>query len=293
MKIGLLTDSKMINLPLMKLSAYHKKDQVEWFTNSFIQDDLDILYVSKVFEFSKLSQLAYYKGKQIIIGGTGYDYKFKNKKLIKLNNTFLDPKIENSQPDYSIYPNCDYSIQMFSRGCIRNCSFCIVPQKEGKIYPVDPINLNPKGNRIEIFDNNFFANPLWKSAIKLIKRWNQPINFHGIDLRILTEEQAKILSELKYLEGIHVGWDNPNEDLTKKFNLLFKYIKPYRITCYILIGYHSTEQQDLYRIKKLKEMKVVPFAMPFDKDNKYQNNFARWVNGFIYKNVEWKDYIKK
>lgn len=38
-------------------------------------------------------------------------------------------------------------------------SFCLVRNKEGYIRAVEPVELNPKGNWIEVLDNNFFANP--------------------------------------------------------------------------------------------------------------------------------------
>ena len=52
-----------------------------------------------------------------------------------------------------------FSLQFFSRGCIRKCPFCLVREKEGYIQTVEPVELNPKGKWIEVLDNNFFANP--------------------------------------------------------------------------------------------------------------------------------------
>ena len=48
--------------------------------------------------------------------------------------------------DYSIYPEYPFSLQFFSRGCIRKCPFCLVREKEGYIQTVEPVELNPKGN---------------------------------------------------------------------------------------------------------------------------------------------------
>ena len=55
--------------------------------------------------------------------------------------------------------NTYFSLQFFSRGCIRKCPFCLVREKEGYIQTVEPVELNPKGKWIEVLDNNFFANP--------------------------------------------------------------------------------------------------------------------------------------
>ena len=55
--------------------------------------------------------------------------------------------------------NNAFSLQFFSRGCIRKCPFCLVREKEGYIRAVEPVELNPEGKWIEVLDNNFFANP--------------------------------------------------------------------------------------------------------------------------------------
>ncbi len=41
------------------------------------------------------------------------------------------------------------------------------------IHPVEPVQLNPTGEWIEVLDNNFFANPEWKSAIDYLIKSGQ------------------------------------------------------------------------------------------------------------------------
>jgi len=161
-------DSKMVNLPLMKLAAWHKSqgDNAELF---FPLNNYDKVYISKIFDFTPMPMDVMCQ--DIELGGTGYDIARQ-----------LPPEIEACDPDYSIYLNCDYSIQLFSRGCPRHCKFCVVPRKEGGIRPVKRMALNPKGKRIEVLDNNFFASSMWQYAIDLLTYWDQPVNFHGIDL---------------------------------------------------------------------------------------------------------------
>jgi len=122
-KIGLVdVDSKIPNLALMKISAYHKGrgDEVGWYNPML---GYDLVYASKVFDFTP--DYAYYpKNTEIIKGGSGYSLKEE-----------LHEEIEKQYPDYSLY-HCDYAIGFVTRGCIRNCEFCIVPQKEGKIKQV-------------------------------------------------------------------------------------------------------------------------------------------------------------
>jgi len=63
------------------------------------------------------------------------------------------------------------------------------------------------------------------------------------------------------------------------------------LTAYVLIGYNTTPEQDLYRVMKLKEEGIKPFVMAYDKTNRYQKDFARWVNRkAIFETVKWEDY---
>ncbi|GMQ59788.1 hypothetical protein AN1V17_41880 [Vallitalea sediminicola] len=284
MRIGIVdVDSKMVNIALMKISAFHKKigDHVEWY-HPILSGKLDRVYVSKIFNFSD-DDLYLPTNCEIIKGGTGYDITSK-----------LPEEIENEiDIDYTIYPKCDYSMQFFSRGCIRNCPFCVVRQKEGYIYPVKPMELNPKGKHIEVLDNNFFANPNWREAAEQLLKLKQPVNFHGIDARIMTQEHAYYLNKIKRYKQIHIAWDDPRENLLPKLKDIIKYIKPYKIMCYVLIGFWSTPEEDFYRVTKLNELGISPFVMPYDKANRYQKNFARWVNHkAVFKSVRWEDYKK-
>lgn len=149
MNIGLIDvdGHNFPNYALMKISAYHKSigDTVEWADPMF--GEYDLVYKSKIFTFTP-DNMDVYECK-VLKGGTGYDIKSKLPDYIE-SHTMLD---------YTIYPQFNFSIQFLSRGCIRRCPFCLVREKEGYIYPVEPLNLNSKGEWIEVLDNNFFANP--------------------------------------------------------------------------------------------------------------------------------------
>lgn len=287
MKIGLIdvdghrnkkTGITFPNIALMKVSNYYKQlgHEVEHADFGYY----DKLYISKLFNFTPEIDKPLITSNEIHKGGTGYDIKKR-----------LPLDIEVCDPDYSVYPDCDFSVQFFSRGCIRNCSFCVVREKEGYIMPQKPMNLNPNGKHIEILDNNFFANPEWKSSIDYLLEKKQPVNMHGVDVRIMNEEQAFWLNKLKHLKQIHIAWDFPKIDLVPQITEMTKYVKPYKIMCYVLIGFNSTPEQDLYRVEKLRELKIDPFVMPFNKSDPYQKKFARWVNHkAIFKTVKWSEY---
>lgn len=152
MKIGLIDvdgHSHFPNLALMKLSAYHKAngDSVEWYD---IFGDYDIVYLSKVFTFTPDYLQVIGNAERVVRGGTGYNI-----------TTTLPREAEKIVPDYSIYPYIDKrtAYGFTTRGCIRKCKWCVVPKKEGSIYPyqdVDEIAVNGRDHLI-LLDNNILA----------------------------------------------------------------------------------------------------------------------------------------
>ena len=64
--------------------------------------------------------------------------------------------------------------------------------------------------------------------------------------------------------------------------------------CYVLIGYWSTPEEDLYRVMHLwDKYKIHAFVMPYDKFDPYQRSFARWCNNkIIFKSCSWDEYQK-
>lgn len=277
------------NFALMKISAYHKSigDEVEWAVPMF--GEYDVIYASKVFTFTPDFNKLEYHTKEWRLGGTGYDIRSK-----------LPPPIEECRlMDYSLYPQYPFSIQFYSRGCLRErrCAFCLVWAKEGEIQSVTPHQLNPNGQWIEILDNNFFANPNWREAAEDLLRIGQPVNFHGVDVRIMDEEQAEFLNKIKHKGSIHIAWDLPKIDLRPQLEAMIKYIKPYKITCYILIGFNSTKEEDLFRARTLKAMGIVPFAQAYRdfknkrKPTQYEKDFCRWCdNRYLFKKFDFMDF---
>ncbi len=119
------------NLPLMKISAYHKSrgDSVGWHNplTAWLNPP-DRVYMSKVFTFTPDYQHPV-NAQEIIRGGTGYSYPD--------GGAELPEEIEHIYPDYSIYfekiPEVKETAYGFlTRGCPRGCDFCIVGQKEGR-----------------------------------------------------------------------------------------------------------------------------------------------------------------
>ena len=104
MKVGIYCpdETGFPNYALMTISGYHKAkgDIVEWY-NPLWYDTYDKIYCSSCFDFSSKEYVA----DDMICGGTGFDKDIE-----------LPEKITNSEPDYSIYPDCDFSIIWFDIG---------------------------------------------------------------------------------------------------------------------------------------------------------------------------------
>lgn len=287
MRIGLIDvdGHNYPNYALMRIASYHKSigDKVEWL-DPF--SHYNKVYKSKIFTFTPDYE-GFIDAGEIECGGTGYDI---TKKLPIKIDTHIGL-------DYTLYPQHKFSIQFYSRGCIRSCPFCLVRQKEGDIHSVQPMPLNPQGEWIEVLDNNFFASPNWESAIADLKKTKQPIKFHGVDVRIMEKEHAQALNSLTLKGMVHIAWDLPKIDLTKKLKAVLKYIKPYKLCCYVIVGYNSTIEEDLYRLRTLKELKILPFVQPYrDYENKrkptqYEKDIARWANrAWLFRSIDFNDY---
>jgi hypothetical protein len=281
MMIGIYNlEPKYPNTALMQISSYHKAqgDEVELY-NHFEHDKYDKIYASSIFEWTDKK----YVTKDMIKGGTGFNVLSR-----------LPPEIEACDYDYSIFPHCNYSIVWFSRGCPRTCSRCVVPRKEGAIKPVDPKPLNPKGKFIIVNDNNFFANPEWRAAIKQLREWGQPCNIQqGIDYRNVFKEEVEAILSLNYKGQIYFAWDDPTDNPVPKIKQMIEWgIRPYRLACYVLIGEKTTEEDDLYRVETLRSLGVDPFAMIYNKKpDPNLKRFAKWVNRKqLFGSCKWDDY---
>lgn len=296
MRIGLIdVDSHNFpNLPLMKLSMYHKweGDNVEWYNND---RSYDLVYMSKVFTDSYTKD---YKGKiranRVIKGGTGYGLKDE-----------LSEEVEHCFPDYSIYSKDvtkDAAYGFLTRGCPRNCKFCIVSKKEGKkSRKVADLNEFWNGQKIiNLLDANLFACEEWESLVQQLIDSNSYIDFvQGIDIRLLNKEKVYALNWVK-TKMLHFAWDNPKEDLIPYFENFNKWtdVKSTSKKCvYVLTNFNSTLEEDLYRIYTLRDMGYDPYVMVYEKQTAPDEikRLQRWVNNrFIFKSCKnFYDYDPK
>lgn len=295
------------NLALMKLSSYFKSNNhdVSFLKLSkddkknilqgqmpFFKDEFDGILAACVFEENKeiANALIDYG---VIVGGTG----------LTLNpRCNLPAKIENLYPDYDLYNIKDVAYGFLTRGCPRNCPFCIVGKKEGSIsVKVADLNQFWNGQKtIKLLDPNLLACNEHMDLLEQLADSKAYIDFtQGLDARLITKENIEVLKKIK-VKAFHFAWDNPHDEKIKeKFLFIRKNFKlhPRYFTVYVLTNYWSNLKEDLDRIYWLRDNGLDPYVMIYDKPNapKEIKHLQRWVNNKIIFNTvdKFEDYDYK
>lgn len=129
------------NIPLMKLSAWHKKqgNSVVWyelFQHGFPKKPLERVYMSKIFSFTPDYEY-FVNADEVIKGGSGYCIELKDGREVynAENDGQLQPEIEHIYLDYSLYPELtkDTAYGFVSRGCPRGVSVLPCRSKGGEM----------------------------------------------------------------------------------------------------------------------------------------------------------------
>lgn len=305
MKIGLIDvdGHNFPNIPLMKLSAYHKAkgDHVEWY-QPLLTGHCDIVYMAKVFSFSR--DYGYpIDADQIIKGGTGYHIRLEDG-VEKWGgaDVCLPEEVEHMYPDYGLYRITDTAYGFLSRGCPRGCFFCHVKSKEGtKAHKVADLSEFWEGQKnIEICDPNILACPDSEDLLQQLADSKAKVNINqGIDARLLTENKIKLLRKI-HMKQYHFAWDQPKDEdkIVPKLRMFAEIKKTdlHNVIVYCLVNFRSTLEEDFHRIYTIREIGIQPYVMIYDKEHcdPVYRKMQRWVNApqIFWSTPRFEDYAR-
>lgn len=279
MKISLLTDAPKYNLALMKISAWHTLNGDSVSLNMPILSS-DYRYASILFEKNQNRFHADEYGGPAISG-------------------CLNPEFEKTKPDYNLYPHNKFSLGYTFRPCFNTCGFCKVPKMD---HPdVNHHSIwefhDTRFREICLLNNNTFQDPKWKETFEEI--WDEDltvIDENGYDLRLLDDEKAVALKKTKWKSKLHFAWDRMVDEPLILHGL--EILKRFRISnarLYVLIGYDTTREQDLYRCQKIVDFGFDPYVMPYTREGG-NGDFKRFIDTFMWRKYDtldlaWADYV--
>ncbi|MBQ1309990.1 MAG: radical SAM protein [Ruminococcus sp.] len=308
MKIGLYDADghKFPNLPLMKISAWHKSqgDSVEF---AVPLAEYDRVYVSRVFgdEYSKFEDFCF-NTKEIVYGGTGFAITIENGREVytKTKDTNLPYKIEHIYPDYSLYPTLtkNTAYGFLTRGCPNDCGFCIVSKKEGRISKkVADLSEFWRGqSHIKLLDANLLACKDKIDLLNQLAKSGAKVDFtQGLDARFITDEVADLLAGIK-IDKAHFAFDfMKNERAIIKGLQIFQQkctVRSREAIIYMLTNYDTTIKDDLYRVNAIRDLGFQPDVRIYRKSTapRVLRDLQRWCNNrFIFHSCDFMDYVPR
>lgn len=278
MQVSLLTDAPKHNYALMRVSAYHKAQGDTVVLNEPLNVCCDMSYGSWLFRQEYFTDL---------VGGTV-------KPLIKSR---LEDKFP-IKPDYGLYPDNDFSLGFTFEYCPRKCEFCVVPkQKPPKVHRSIWEFHNPKFSKICLLNNNTFADPQWRETFEEI--WDAQLTMvdeNGYDLRLLDEEKAEALKHTKFNGQIHFAWDLMDDEPSIVGGLKLAQECRLNAMVYVLIGFNTSREEDIYRCQVIHHFGFDPYPMPYNGGTKADRAFKRFVclryyrKGYRSMKEAWENY---
>ena len=270
-------------LGLLKLAAYHKMlgDTVEFIRGLEVaRCQPDRIYVTSLFTYAWRPvhrAISFYRGlyrqTPIILGGI---YATLIQEHARLSGAEVYPglnrDVEGLLPDYSLVPQFKASILISTRGCIRRCPFCAAPVLE----PFDPRItglksighlLHPGYKKAIFWDNNFLANPHWRSIVSELKERHLAVDFNqGLDGRLINKEVAEELRGLK-LEPIRLAYDTPGQrKLVRRAISLLEGVEfsKRQMIIYMMYNFEDTPGEFLDRLRDILEWGAVAYPMRYE-----------------------------
>jgi len=301
-------------LGLMKISTFHKLrgDGVVFHkgTRAAVRDQKwDTIYISTLFTYhwrTTIETIKFYQRAkhpcEIKVGGilaSLLPADVEEETGIK-PHVGLWEQVDRLPPDYDLFDGVyeygvsNASIGYSTRGCVRHCPFCAVPQLEPDFIPYIPLKeqVNPNKRDLLLLDNNVLASIEFAKIIDEIKglgfhegaRLNgklRHVDFNqGLDARLLTESKMRLLSEIA-IYPLRIAFDDIRiKDLyIDKIRLAKKYgIR--HLSNFILYNFNDTPEDFYERLRiniELNEtlgLSIYSFPMRFIPLNAKSRGFV-------------------
>ena len=277
-------DGKWPNLALAKLAAHYRSLGCEVERFSPLTFPGDFVMASKVFSDTPDDP---YLPDTASRGGWGFD-----------TTTVLPGEVEDTKPDWSLWPWWRKDMGFTTRGCVRRCPFCIVPLKEGRLRVAAEFDDVWTGrDELVLLDANLTAAPMdhFRRLCKTATERGVRLNFsQGLDARLLTDEHAEILRRSRTTKTIHMAFDHMRDEAAVRAAVETMKRAGWpagRLMFYVLIGFDSTLAEDMERVQIVKSLGADPFVMKYERDDPYQRRFARWVNNMVaFNSMTWEEW---
>lgn len=299
----------MPNLACMKISGFYKQkgNQVCLLTEYSGINEFDKVYLSKVFTDTKCPSEVLAM-KHIEFGGSGFYLDCA---------PGLPEEVEHSMPDYSLYETWlagkgeagrkskqykyyrNYSIGYLTRGCFRQCPFCI-NKNTRKAVAASPLLefYQPSKKKICLLDDNFLACEEWARMLGELRELGLPVQFRqGLDIRLITPIKAEMLASCRLDGDLLFAFDDIRDKdiIVEKLKIVNSVFQGRtRIKLYVLTGFDSQGcydkefwMKDIFqtfeRVRILMEQRAYPYIMRYAnyQQSPYRGmyiNLARWCN---------------
>lgn len=319
------------NLAVMKISGYLKEqgcdvhlveDYSELYTvilEGWPADyskalEYDAVYISKVFDFTKIDE-DLTKLPNVFCGGTGFYFEYARP---------LPSVIEHHMPDYHIYDDyiehdvnrrakatwyndyLNFSIGFATRGCFRKCEFCVNKHYQGVSFHSHIKEwYDPSRSKIYLWDDNILAYPHWREVIEELKETGKPFQFRqGMDIRLMTHEKAEVFQHVKYYGDFIFAFDHIDEtpQIERGLSIWREHCEK-ETKLYVLSGFESQDEKEIVsvfeRIRILMKYGCLPYIMRHEyyKRSPHKGMFvqlARWCNQpKFFKNMSFREYCNQ
>ena len=261
-------DGKIPNFALMKISSFYKNlgyKSILSRVTQYVKADMyfagTIFHNKKSIEYTKILTDMY--GSDITIGGSGINLEKK-----------LPEEIDRCFPDYGLYNHKSYAIGFLTRGCNNNCSFCLVPKKEGKIdsnYASFDDFVPQKQNKVMLLDNNLLAcDKSYKILEDIIQRYYL-INFsQSLDISYLNDYNSDLLVKIKSMNSrftrkmyyFSCNTINQAKIFYEKEEILRKFGRD-TVTVIIMFGYNTKLSEDYKILSMARKLRLLPFVQQY------------------------------